>query len=228
DITLQMMRRFGADVTHEDYRRFDVAAGGYVSPGSYLVEGDASSASYFLAAGAIRGPGIRVSGIGAGSLQGDVAFLDVLEAMGARVEREAEAVSVRPPADGVLHAVDLDLNHIPDAAMTLAVLALFARGTTTIRNVANWRVKETDRLAAMATELGKLGAAVVEGPDSLTITPPSRLREAEIATYGDHRMAMCFSLVALAGVPVTLQDPDCVAKTFPDYFQRFQALARAA
>lgn len=228
DITLQMMRQFGADVSHDRYQHFDVGIGGYVSPGTYLVEGDASSASYFLAAGAIRGPGIRVSGIGAGSLQGDIAFLDVLEAMGARVEREAEAVSVRPPADGVLHAVDLDLNHIPDAAMTLAVLALFARGTTTIRNVANWRVKETDRLAAMATELRKLGAAVAEGPDSISVTPPERPREAEIATYGDHRMAMCFSLVALAGVPVTVQDPDCVAKTFPDYFQRFQALARAA
>jgi 3-phosphoshikimate 1-carboxyvinyltransferase len=219
-----MMRQFGADVSADDYRTFRVEPGRYRSPGRYLVEGDASSASYFLAAGAIRGPGVQVLGIAADSVQGDVGFIDVLSAMGARVSRTADAITVRPPASGQLVAVDLDLNHIPDVAMTVAVLALFARGVTTIRNIGNWRVKETDRLAAMAAELAKVGARVEEGPDYLRVTPPDRWREATIDTYDDHRMAMCFSLVALGGVPVTIRDPDCVAKTFPDYFERFQAL----
>jgi 3-phosphoshikimate 1-carboxyvinyltransferase len=188
------------------------------------VEGDASSASYFLAAGAIRGPGVTVHGIGSDSVQGDVAFADVLALMGARVTRHPDRIHVAP-GERRLTAVDVDLNHIPDAAMTLAVLALFADGTTTIRNVGNWRVKETDRLSAMATELRKVGALVAEGADSIAVTPPERFLEAEISTYGDHRMAMCFSLVALGGVPVTILDPDCVAKTFPDYFERFRALA---
>lgn len=225
DITLHMMRHFGASVSHRDHQSFDVSPGGYRSPGRYLVEGDASSASYFLAAGAIRGPGVTVYGIGRDSVQGDVAFADVLAQMGARITKHTDRIEIAP-GDGQLAAVDVDLNHIPDAAMTLAVLALFARGTTTIRNVGNWRVKETDRLSAMATELRKVGARVEEGPDSITITPPERLKEAEIATYGDHRMAMCFSLVALGGVPVTILDPDCVAKTFPDYFDRFLSLSR--
>lgn len=226
DITLHMMRAFGATVSHREHAEFQVRPGRYVSPGAFLVEGDASSGTYFLAAGAIRGPGVRVEGIAADSVQGDVRFLEVLEAMGAVVEREPGAVSVRPPASGVLSAVDADLNHIPDAAMTVAVLALFARGTTTIRNIGNWRVKETDRLAAMAAELAKLGATVDEGPDSLAVTPPAQWRQATIDTYDDHRMAMCFSLAALGGVAVTINDPDCVAKTFPDYFERFSALAR--
>lgn len=229
DITMGMMQRFGARVGHQDHQRFEVEPGGYQSPGAWLVEGDASSASYFFAAGAVRGPGIRVTGLGAGSVQGDLAFLDVLEAMGARVTRQPDSILVQPPAAGSLRAVDVDLNHIPDAAMTLAVLALFADGPTTIRNIANWRVKETDRLAAMATELVKVGAGVEEGPDRLHIVPPQRCRQAAIDTYGDHRMAMCFALVALAGVPVTIRDPGCVAKTFPDFFERFAALTvRAA
>lgn len=229
DITMGMMRRFGAQVGHRNHQWFEVQPGGYRSPGDWLVEGDASSASYFFAAGAIRGPGIRVTGLGAASVQGDLAFLEVLEAMGARVERGTDAIRVRPPHDGALRGIDVDLNHIPDAAMTLAVLALFADGPTTIRNIANWRVKETDRLAAMACELARVGATVDEGADYLRIEPPARCREAAIETYGDHRMAMCFSLVALAGVPVAIRDPDCVAKTFPDYFERFENLAvRAA
>lgn len=228
DITVRMMRDFGATIAHEQFQRFVVEPHGYRSPGRYLVEGDASSASYFLAAGAIRGPGMVVRGIGRDSVQGDVRFVEVLEAMGARVQQDAASITVAPPADGRLQAVDVDLNDIPDAAMTLAVLALFAAGTTRIRNVANWRVKETDRLHAMATELAKLGATVEEGPDYLCVTPPARLREAAIDTYGDHRMAMCFSLVALSGTPVTIRDPGCVAKTFPDYFDRFAGLARAA
>jgi len=224
DITLHMMRQFGASVSHEDHQRFDVSPGGYRSPGRYLVEGDASSASYFLAAGAVRGPGVTVYGIGRDSVQGDVAFADVLARMGARVTKHPDRIHIAP-GEAPLAAVDVDLNHIPDAAMTLAVLALFADGTTTIRNVGNWRVKETDRLSAMAAELRKVGAEVAEGPDFIAVTPPQRLLEAEIETYGDHRMAMCFSLVALGGVPVTILDPDCVAKTFPDYFERFLALA---
>lgn len=230
DITVALMRRFGADVRHEDHRRFEVLPGGYLSPGRYLVEGDASSASYFLAAGAVRGPGVTVDGLGADSVQGDLAFLDVLRAMGARVDASAQQIRVQPPATGVLRALDVDLNHIPDAAMTLAVLALFADGTTTIRNIGNWRVKETDRLAAMACELRKVGATVEEGADFLSVTPPRHWRTgAAIDTYGDHRMAMCFALVTLAGVPVTIRDPGCVAKTFPDYFERFASLAvRAA
>lgn len=228
DITLHMMRQFGASVDAHDYRRFSVQPGIYRAPGRYLVEGDASSASYFLAAGAVRGPGVRVLGIAADSVQGDVGFLDVLTAMGADVRRSADGVTVMPPVSGQLTAVDLDLNHIPDVAMTVAVLALFATGTTTIRNIGNWRVKETDRLAAMANELVKVGASVEEGADHLRVTPPQRWLPATIDTYGDHRMAMCFSLVALGGVPVTIRDPDCVAKTFPDYFQRFQELARPA
>jgi 3-phosphoshikimate 1-carboxyvinyltransferase len=228
DMTLHMMAQFGIRVGRLGHAEFSVTPGGYVSPGRYLVEGDASSATYFLAAGAIRGPGVRVVGLAADSVQGDARFLEVLAAMGARVERSADAVTVLPPLSGRLTAVDLDLNHIPDAAMTAAILGLFASGTTVIRNVGNWRVKETDRLAAMALELAKVGAVVEEGADSLRITAPRRWREATIDTYGDHRMAMCFSLVALAGVPVTLRDPDCVAKTFPDYFERFQSLARPA
>ncbi len=223
DITLHMMGQFGATVSHSNYQRFEVSPGGYRAPGRYLVEGDASSASYFLAAGAIRGNGVTVYGIGRDSVQGDVAFVDVLAAMGARVDKQASSIRVSP-GNRPLQPLDIDLNHIPDAAMTLAVLALFANGTTCIRNIGNWRVKETDRLHAMATELRKLGALVEEGGDYLQVTPPKRLSPAEIETYGDHRMAMCFSLVALSGVPVTILDPDCVAKTFPDYFDRFQAL----
>ena len=223
DITLHLMRRFGVDVeVQAGYRHFRVPAGGYRSPGSYLVEGDASSATYFLAAGAIRGGGVRVHGIGTDSIQGDLAFADVLQAMGAQVTRHARMIESAP---GGLRGIQADLNHIPDAAMTVAVLALFAKGQTRIDNIYNWRVKETDRLDAMARELSKLGAVVEEGRDYLAIDPPAELRPATISTYGDHRMAMCFSLAALGGVSVTLDDPDCVAKTFPDYFRVFSSLA---
>jgi 3-phosphoshikimate 1-carboxyvinyltransferase len=225
DITVDMMRRFGANAGHEDYQRFTVQPGRYQSPGRLLVEGDASTATYFLAAGAIAGAGITVHGIGTGSVQGDVAFVDVLRAMGAEVTVEAESVRVAPGAGEKLTAADLDLNHIPDAAMTVAVLALFAAGTTTIRNIYNWRVKETDRLDAMARELAKVGATVVEGNDFLEITPPERWQSASIDTYDDHRMAMCFALCSLGGVPITINDPDCVSKTFPEYFSEFDRLA---
>jgi 3-phosphoshikimate 1-carboxyvinyltransferase len=223
EITLDLMRRFGVVPERDGWRRFAVPAGTrYRSPGRLDVEGDASSASYFLAAGAIGGGPVRVAGIDASSIQGDVRFVEVLRAMGAEVTLGAGWIEVRgrPP----LRAIDADLNHIPDAAMTAAVLALFADGPSTIRNIANWRVKETDRLAAMAAELRKVGATVEEGADFLRVAPPARLAPATIDTYDDHRMAMCFSLVALGGVPVRINDPQCVAKTFPDYFQVFAGL----
>ncbi len=221
EVTMHVMRQFGARIERNGWQSFDVLPSAYNSPRSFLVEGDASSASYFLAAGAIRGTGVRVYGIGTDSVQGDVAFADTLAQMGAHVERSADSIIVSP---GKLQGIDVDLNHIPDAAMTIATLALFAEGTTHIRNVANWRVKETDRLHAMATELRKVGAVVDEGRDYLSVTPPESLTHAAIDTYGDHRMAMCFSLLALADCGVTINDPDCVAKTFPDYFDVFERL----
>ncbi len=224
DITLNMMAQFGVSVKRHDWRGFSVDAGvRYVSPGVVNVEGDASSASYFLAAGVIGkqiGKGkIRVNGVGKSSIQGDVKFADALKAMGATITMGDNWIESSLPAGQTLNAIYADFNHIPDAAMTIAILALFAKGTTTIRNIASWRVKETDRIAAMATELRKVGALVEEGADYLTITPPDTLvPNAVIHTYDDHRMAMCFSLVSLGGVPITIDDPKCVAKTFPGYF----------
>jgi 3-phosphoshikimate 1-carboxyvinyltransferase len=216
-ITLNMMRKFGVEVRVSGWHSFEVPGDAYVAPGEILVEGDASSASYFLAAGAIAGGPVRVIGVGSGSIQGDVRFAEVLERMGARVEYGRDWIEVT--GAGMLKPIDMDLNHIPDAAMTAAVAALFANGPSTIRNIGSWQVKETDRITAMATELRKLGAIVAEGPDYLKITPPAKLKPGvAIDTYDDHRIAMCFSLVALAGVPVTINDPDCVAKTFPEYF----------
>jgi 3-phosphoshikimate 1-carboxyvinyltransferase len=224
EITLNVMRRFGVEVGRTGWRYFTVPSLAYRSPGRILVEGDASSASYFLAAGALGGGPVRVEGLGRDSIQGDVRFTEVLERMGARVSLLENAVEVSNP-ERKLKAIDLDLNHIPDAAMTAAVLALFADGPSTLRNIASWRVKETDRLAAMASELRKLGAQVEEGADSLRISPPKvLLPNQKIDTYDDHRMAMSFSLVALGGVPVTINDPGCVAKTFPDYFRAFGSI----
>ncbi len=227
EITLNLMARFGVVVERTDWQRFTIPAGqSYRSPGLLHVEGDASSASYFLAAGAIGGGPVRVEGVGKGGIQGDVRFADALVAMGARIEWGDNWIEARAPETGRLNAFDLDLNHIPDAAMTLAVASLFADGPCRLRNIASWRVKETDRIAAMATELRKLGATVEEGPDYLAIDPsrfplsPSRA----IDTYDDHRMAMCFSLAALAGMAVTINDPQCVDKTFPDYFDAFAEL----
>jgi 3-phosphoshikimate 1-carboxyvinyltransferase len=223
DITLNVMRRFGVKVAKSGWSRFEVPAAAYRSPGKILVEGDASSASYFLAAGALGGGPVRVEGIGRDSIQGDVRFTEVLERMGAKVSVGEGWIEVQA-GEKKLQAVDMDLNHIPDAAMTAAVLALFAEGPSTLRNIASWRVKETDRLAAMATELRKLGAEVEEGADFLKISPRAMKQGARIDTYDDHRMAMSFSLVVLGGVSVTINDPGCVAKTFPDYFQAFQGI----
>jgi 3-phosphoshikimate 1-carboxyvinyltransferase len=230
EITLNLMRRFGVTVQREDWRSFTIAAGErYSSPGTIHVEGDASSASYFLAAGAIAGGPVRVEGVGRDSIQGDLRFVEALEQMGATItmgENWVEACS-----GGTLKAIDADFNHIPDAAMTIAVAALFADGTSTLRNIGSWRVKETDRLSAMATELRKLGATVEEGADSLRITPPAAILPAAIDTYDDHRMAMCFSLASLtgtarAGSRIRINDPKCVAKTFPDYFEAFASITR--
>jgi 3-phosphoshikimate 1-carboxyvinyltransferase len=226
DITLHLMKTFGVDVDNQQYQRFVVRGGQhYQSPGHYLVEGDASSASYFLAAAAIKGGTVKVTGIGRNSVQGDIRFADVLEKMGATVVWGEDYIAC---SRGELNAIDMDMNHIPDAAMTIATTALFAKGTTTLRNIYNWRVKETDRLFAMATELRKVGATVEEGEDFIRVTPPAALQVAEIGTYNDHRMAMCFSLVALSDTPVTILDPKCTAKTFPDYFEQLARISTLA
>jgi 3-phosphoshikimate 1-carboxyvinyltransferase len=245
EMTLNTLRRFGVHVERRDWSGFLVpASSGYRSPGEVFVEGDASSASYFLAAGAIgglRGPGIvRVEGVGRDSIQGDVRFTEILECMGARVTLGENWIEASAGEEarrrGKLRALDADLNHIPDAAMTAAVAALFADGTSTLRNIGSWRVKETDRIAAMATELRKFGAAVEEGADYLRITPApvfglpppaSHLPPPIVVdTYDDHRMAMCFSLAAFAGIPVRINDPECVRKTFPQYFDVLASISR--
>lgn len=226
DITLHLMKTFGVEVENQQYQRFVVRGNQcYQSPGQYLVEGDASSASYFLAAAAIKGGTVKVTGIGRHSVQGDIRFADVLEKMGATLEWGDDYIAC---TRGELNAIDMDMNHIPDAAMTIATAALFAEGTTTLRNIYNWRVKETDRLYAMATELRKVGATVEEGEDYIRVTPPAKLQSAQIATYNDHRMAMCFSLVALSDTPVTILDPKCTAKTFPDYFGQLARISTLA
>ncbi|WP_226810358.1 3-phosphoshikimate 1-carboxyvinyltransferase [Candidatus Steffania adelgidicola] len=224
DITLALMASFGIEVHHENYQVFHLEGRKlYRSPGNYLIEGDASSASYFLAAAAIRGGSVRVTGIGRRSMQGDIHFADVLEKMGAKIHWGNNYIEC---SRAELHAIDMDMNHIPDAAMAIAVTALFTHGgTTVLRNIANWRVKETDRLRAMSTELRKVGAVVAEGEDYLAVTPPKRLTPASISTYNDHRMAMCFALVSLSDIPITILDPKCTQKTFPDFFARLAALS---
>ena len=228
-MTLAVMRRFGVAVERRDDAAgavFSVPRAVYRSPGRFAVEGDASGASYFLALGALAGGPVRVLGVGADSVQGDVAFASLLGDMGAAVERGPDWIEVR--AGRGLAALDRDCTEIPDAAMTAAVVALFAGGRTVLRGIGSWRVKETDRIAAMATELGKLGARVESGPDWLAVAPPPRLAEATIDTYDDHRVAMCFALAACGGVPVHLRDPGCVAKTFPTFFDDLAGLVGPA
>ena len=218
------MKDFGVSVCNDNYETFRIPGGQkYRTPGNYLIEGDASSASYFFAAAAIKGKTI-VRGLGQYSVQGDIQFLDTIEQMGAEVDRHKEYIIV---SKGKLNGVDVDLNHIPDAAMTIAIMALFAEGKTRIRNIYNWRVKETDRMTAMATELHKLGAGVQTTEDSITIQPPDQLKSAEIETYGDHRIAMVFSLAALGDIPITIKDPDCTKKTFPNYFTEFAKISQS-
>jgi len=223
EITLHLMKLFGVDVENNNFESFKVKGSQtYQSPGRIMVEGDASSASYFLAAAAIKGGEVKVNGVGTSSIQGDAKFADVLEMMGANVKWADESITVSN--SGTLKGVDVDLNHIPDAAMTIAAAALFAEGTTTIRNIYNWRVKETDRLTAMATELRKVGATVEEGEDYIVIEPPAKISAASIDTYDDHRMAMCLSLAAMGESPITINDPSCTGKTFPSYFDLFESL----
>ena len=240
EITLKLLARFGVVVARDGWQRFTIPADSQLrSPGSLHVEADASSASYFIALGAITTGlggqnGIKIQGLGQDSIQGDIRFVDAARLMGAQIDSGPNWLHIRrgePGAGWPLKAIDLDCNHIPDAAMTLAVMALYAQGTTTLRNIASWRVKETDRIAAMATELRKLGAQVEEGADFLRVTAPASpadWRAATIHTYDDHRIAMCFSLAAFnpAGLPVRIEDPKCVAKTFPDYFEALFALAQ--
>jgi 3-phosphoshikimate 1-carboxyvinyltransferase len=234
EITLNLLARFGILVRREGWQSFTIPAGcRYQSPGEIHVEGDASSASYFVALGAIATGAdasdcIDIRGIGSASIQGDIRFVEAAQLMGAKVESSPNAIKVSRGA-WPLKAIDLDCNHIPDAAMTLAVMALYADGTTTLRNIASWRVKETDRIAAMSCELRKLGAVVEEGADFIRVTPPAQWHRAAIHTYDDHRVAMCFSLAAFnpAGQPVRILDPKCVAKTFPDYFETLFSLTRA-
>jgi 3-phosphoshikimate 1-carboxyvinyltransferase len=224
-LTIALMRRFGVAVRRDEWRAFDVPAGeGYVAPGPIEVEGDASTASYFLAAGVLGGGPVRVQGVGLSSLQGDVDFAQVLDAMGGETTLGDTWIEASGARERRLRSFDLDFNLIPDAAMTAAVLALFARGTSKLRNIASWRVKETDRIAAMATELRKFGARVVEGADFLEVTPAESRPSADIVavdTYDDHRMAMSFSLAAFGPWRVRINDPGCVSKTFPGYFEAF-------
>ncbi|HYD56353.1 MAG TPA: 3-phosphoshikimate 1-carboxyvinyltransferase, partial [Burkholderiales bacterium] len=223
EITLKVMQRFGVQVRRNGWESFQIPRARYRSPGRIFVEGDASSASYFLAAGAIGAGPVRVEGVGRSSIQGDVRFAEVLERMGATVSFLENSIEVRNERQRLV-PIDMDMNHIPDAAMTAAVMALFAEGPSTIRNIASWRVKETDRIAAMATELRKLGATVEEGTDYLKVWPKPLKAGVAIDTYDDHRMAMSFSLACLAGVPVRINDPRCVAKTYPTYFEDFTGL----
>ena len=221
EMTLRLMQSFGVSVNHENFRLFHIPRQTYRSPGNIFVEGDASSASYFLAGAAITKGTVTVKGCGTDSLQGDARFAEVLEKMGAKVEWEPQQVKL---TGNSLNGIDVDMNQMPDAAMTLAVAALFASGPTAIRNIYNWRVKETERLKAVSTELRKLGAEVEEGYDYLVIQPPEQIRKAEIDTYDDHRMAMAFSLAACGSSPVTINNPGCVSKTFPDYFEVLNGL----
>jgi len=230
EITLKLLQRFGVRVQRDGWQRFTIPAGSrYTSPGELPVEADASSASYFIALGAIASEtGVRIQGVGADSIQGDIRFMDAAEQMGAVITSGPHWVETRRGA-WPLKAIDMDCNHIPDAAMTLAVMALYADGPSTLRNIASWRVKETDRITAMATEARKLGAQVEEGPDWIRIHPIQTWQAARIHTYDDHRIAMCFSLAAFnpAGLPVRIEDPKCVAKTFPDYFEALFSLSQA-
>ena len=232
EITLEMMKRFGVKVRRDGWRSFTVdRSSRYQSPEVISVEGDASSASYFLAAGVIGGGSVRVEGVGGDSIQGDVRFADALALMGAQIEWGENWISARAPQSGKLKGIELDCNHIPDAAMTLAVVALFAEGETILRNIASWRVKETDRIAAMASELRKVGVMVEEGEDFIRIGPPESRSlihspASGIDTYDDHRMAMCFSLAAFGREGIRINDPGCVAKTFPDYFTLLKTVVR--
>ncbi|WWP00135.1 MAG: 3-phosphoshikimate 1-carboxyvinyltransferase [Candidatus Dasytiphilus stammeri] len=224
DITLHLLREFGITFENKNYREFQINGNQtYISPGTYRVEGDASSASYFLAAAAIKGGTVHVTGIGRNSIQGDIDFANILENMGAEIKWSTNEISCK--RGNSLRAIDLDMNTMPDVAMTLATMCIFAKGTTLLRNIYSWRLKETDRLKAMTTELRKIGAHVIEGKDYICITPPKKILPSTIETYNDHRMAMCFSLIALSSVPITILNPSCVNKTYPQYFSQLRHIS---
>ncbi|NIH41231.1 MAG: 3-phosphoshikimate 1-carboxyvinyltransferase [Buchnera aphidicola (Periphyllus aceris)] len=224
DITIKMMKSFGVIIKNFNYKFFLINGNQkYVSPKKYFVEGDASSASYFLSAAAIKGGTVKIKGVGKKSIQGDIKFCSILKKMGAKIYLGKNFIQC---TKNKLKSIDMDMNDIPDAAMTIAITALFSNGTTNIRNIYNWRVKETDRLYAMATELKKIGAKIEEGKDYLTITPPKKFKKVEIETYNDHRIAMCFSLISLSGTSVTILNPSCTNKTFPNYFKDFLSICK--
>ncbi|WP_343191960.1 3-phosphoshikimate 1-carboxyvinyltransferase [Buchnera aphidicola (Formosaphis micheliae)] len=223
NLTLKLIKLFGVNITHDSYRIFYISGKQeYKSPGNYFIEGDASSASYFLAAAAIKGGTVCVTGLNSQSIQGDIYFANILEKMGAIITWGNNFISC---TRNVLKSVDLDMNDIPDSAMTIAILALFSSGVTTIRNIYNWRVKESDRLSAMSTELRKIGAIINEGKDFISICPPKKFNNTVIETYNDHRIAMCFSLISLSGTSVTIIDPRCTSKTFPNYFSVLSSIS---
>lgn len=222
DMTIALMKKFSVNVTHHNYEVFYIKTGQkYISPNALLVEGDASSASYFLAAGVIAGGEIKVTGVGKNAIQGDIDFANVLSKMGADIEWGDDYIAAKKSN---LIGIDMDMNHIPDAAMTIAVTALFAKGPTCIRNIYNWRIKETDRLSAMVTELTKIGARVEEGKDYIRVYPVKEIINVPIDTYNDHRMAMCCSLLAFGSNGITINDPECTSKTFPSYFSDFKKI----
>lgn len=223
-MTIKMMKIFGIKIINKNYQEFFILGNqSYISPKKYFIESDASSASYFLSAAAIKGGTVNVLGIGKNSIQGDIKFASILKKMGAKIILGKNYIQCSRKK---LNSIDMDLNDIPDAAMTVAVTALFAKGKTTIRNIYNWRVKETDRLHAMSTELKKTGAIIKEGKDYLTIIPPKKISKVEIRTYNDHRIAMCFSLLSLSGKSVVILNPKCINKTFPDYFKKFISICK--
>jgi 3-phosphoshikimate 1-carboxyvinyltransferase len=225
DMTLAVMRDFGLSPANHGYQSFNIEPARYRRQPRYRIEPDASAASYFFAAAAMTGARIAVEGLGTASVQGDLAFVDVLAHMGCQVEKSAGRIVVQGPPDGQLRGVDVDMNPISDTVMTLAAVALFAQGMTRIRNVGHVRHKETDRLAAIATELRKFGTFVDEKPDGLILFPPDRIATpVQVATYDDHRMAMALSLIGLRVPGVSILDPGCVAKTYPGYWNDLDAL----
>ncbi|QJC28699.1 3-phosphoshikimate 1-carboxyvinyltransferase [Enterobacteriaceae endosymbiont of Plateumaris consimilis] len=223
DVTIKLMKIFGITIYNNNYNNFIINGNqNYFSPGEYTIEGDASSASYFLAAAAIKGGKIKLININKNSIQGDIKFIDVLKCMGAKIHNGKNYISC---SRNKLNSINMDMNHIPDAAMTIAVTSLFAKGITTIKNIYNWRVKETDRITAMVTELRKTGAFIIEGQDFITIIPPKNIKSTIIETYNDHRMAMCFSLLSLSNKSVRIINPNCISKTYPNYFEDFKKIS---
>lgn len=223
DMTIALMKDFKVKVINENYQLFHIVSlQQYISPRKYFIEGDLSSASYFLASAAIKGGTVKVIGAGKNSLQGDLKFVSILKKMGAKVYIGENFIRCKK---GTLNGVDINMSDIPDSAMTIAMLALFSNGNTIIRDIFSWRFKETDRLFAMYKELKKIGADIEVGISYMKISPPKFFKQSIIETYNDHRIAMCFSLIALSGIPVVIKNPNCVSKTFPYYFREFKKIS---